>query len=175
MTPAKDALAVLGSLLVLGVVCGILWWLLVDPAMYTKVAEGGSMGEFDLGKRFDADGWYAVIAAVSGLVSGGLLTWWRSRDFLLTTVLLLLGAALAAASMAVTGRLLGPGNPDVALASVNVGEQVPEQLSVTATATYLVWPISVLVGALMVLWSQPKATATPPWTRDKAPSTVPNE
>ena len=29
---------VLGVLLVLGVLCGVLWWLLVDPAAYTKTA-----------------------------------------------------------------------------------------------------------------------------------------
>ena len=44
------------SLLVLGVVCGVLWWLLVDPAAYTKLRDGGAMGEDDLSKQFAADG-----------------------------------------------------------------------------------------------------------------------
>ncbi len=155
MSPAKDALMILGSCLALGVACGILWWLLADPPTFTKVRQGASMGELQLGRRFDGDGWYAVIAAVAGLFTGALLTWWRSRDFLVTTMLLLLGAGVAAAVMAAVGRLLGPGDPDLALAAAKLGQEVPEQLALTVPATYLVWPIAVLIGALMVLWSQP--------------------
>jgi hypothetical protein len=152
-----DLVVILGSYLLLGVLCGLLWWLLVDPAMFTKSeGGGGAMGELELSNRFNGDGWYAVIGAVAGLVSGVLLTWWRSRDFLLTTVLLLLGTAVAAAVMAVTGHWLGPGDPDAALAAVQVGDQVPVQLEVTAKATYLVWPMAALVGALVVLWSPPR-------------------
>jgi hypothetical protein len=152
---AVDAGVVVGSYLLLGLVCGVVWWLLVDPATYTKVGDGGSMGELELGNRFNGDGWYAVIAGVTGLVSGVLLTWWRSRDFLVTVVLLVAGAAVAAAVMAWTGHWLGPGDPDAALKAAEVGEQVPVQLEVTAQASYLVWPITALIGALIVLWSPP--------------------
>lgn len=150
-----DVLAVLGGYLVLGLVCGVVWWLLVDPPVYVKRAAGGSMGELQLDKRFDADGWYAVIAGVAGLLSGLLMSWWRSRDNLLTTVLLVPGAALAAALMAFTGRLLGPVAADQALALAERGDRVPLPLEVTAAAGYLVWPIAALIGALLVLWSTP--------------------
>ena len=72
------------------------------------------MGEVDLGKRFNADAWYAVIAAVLGLVSGTVVSWWRSRDPLLTTVLVLLGSGVAAGVMSVLGRLARPGRPAAA-------------------------------------------------------------
>ena len=153
----RDVGVVLGVFLVLGLVTGLLWWVLVDPATFTRVDDGGSMTEVELGKRFNGDAWYAVIGAVAGLVSGVWLTWWRSRDFVLTTALLVVGAALAAAVMSVTGHLLGPGDSDTALAAVKAGAQVPVQLEVTAKASYLVWPIAVLVGALVVLWSTPRA------------------
>lgn len=149
----QDAVAVLGTYLALGVICGLVWWLLVEPAMFTKLKGGGSMDELELGKRFDGDAWYAVIAALTGLLSGTLISWWRSRDLLVTTALLLIGAGIAATVMTVTGHLLGPGDPDAALAAAKIGEQVGVQLQVTARATYLVWPISVLIGGLMVLWS----------------------
>ena len=151
----QDVLTVLGTYLVLGLVCGVLWWLLVDPAFYVKRAGGGSMSELQLDKRFNADGWYAVIAAVAGLLSGLLLSWWRSRDHLLTTVLLVPGAALAAAAMALFGRLLGPSAADEALAVAARGDRVPLPLEVTSAAGYLVWPIAALIGALLVLWSTP--------------------
>ena len=114
------------------------------------------MGEMDLSKRFDADGWYSVIAIVAGFVAGLALTWWRSRDFRLTTIALVVGAALAAAVMAVVGRLLGPGDTSTALAAAARGQMVTVPLKGTAESGYLVWPIAVLAGALMVLWSSPR-------------------
>ena len=152
---ARDTAAVLGVYLALGVVCGVLWWLLVDPATFTKVGDGGSMGEVQLGRRFDGDAWYSVIGAVTGLVAGVALAWWRSRDFVLTVVLLLVGSGLAAAVMELTGHWLGPGDPDTALAAAKAGAHVPVQLEVTARASYLVWPITSLIGSLVVLWSPP--------------------
>ena len=107
--PGADVVVVLGTFLLLGVVCGVLWWLLVDPAAYTRTARGGAaMSEIELSKRFNADGWYAVIAIVAGFLSGLGLAWWRTRDFRLTTALLVPGAALAAWVMSVVGHGFGP-------------------------------------------------------------------
>jgi hypothetical protein len=154
--PVADVLAVLGGFLVLGAACGVLWWLLFDPAEYVRTLDGrGAMSEVDLSKRFNADGWYSVIAIVAGFLGGLLLTGWRARDFRLTTLLLLPGSAVAAITMAVVGRALGPADPDVALASVQRGQSVPIALVVTATPSYLMWPVAVLFGGLMVLWSSP--------------------
>ncbi len=160
-TPARNVVAadvawVLGSYVVLGLVGALAWWLLVEPAYFTKGDNGGlGMGEVQLAERFNADGWYAVIAAVLGLLSGGALTWWRSRDFLLTSVLLLLGSGLAAAVMAGAGRVLGPTDPGTLAGGVAVGARLPMQLEVTSAVCYLVWPIAALIGALFVLWSPP--------------------
>lgn len=153
---AGDVLVVLLVFAALGVLCGVLWWLLVDPAQFTKRASGGTMGEIELGRRFDTDGWYTVLAAVPGFLAGLSLTWWRDRDFRLTTVLLVPGAAVAAVLMAVVGRLLGPGDPDAALEAAKLGARVPVELAVTADAVYLTWPIAVLLGSLVVLWSSPE-------------------
>ena len=146
-----DGAVVIGIFLVLGLAGGVLWWLLVDPAAYTKTRDGGVMSEAALRRQFSADGVYAVIAAVTGLVTGLVLTWWRSRDPLLTSLLLVLGAALAAAVMALTGYLLGPGDPATALREARLGAQVPLRLEVDTLSVYLVWPVAVLAGALVVL------------------------
>jgi hypothetical protein len=147
----SDALAVLGSLLLLGVLCGVLWWLLVDPASYTKTAEGGVMSENQLGKRFDGDGMYVVIAVLAGLVAGLALSWWRDRDPLLTSLLLVVGSGLAAAGMLLVGHRLGPGDPGPALKAARLGALVPERLDVHVWTVYLAWPVAVLTGALVVL------------------------
>jgi hypothetical protein len=171
--PIADVVALLGTFLLVGAVCGVLWWLAVDPAQFTKTGDGGTMGELDLAKRFNADGWYSVIAIVAGFVSGVVLTWWRSRDFRLTTVLLVIGAALAAGVMAAVGHALGPDNPDAALQAARRGQGVPVELEVMAAASYLTWPIAVLAGALMVLWSSPGVPSTydvpPPAEADDLP------
>jgi hypothetical protein len=163
-----DVLWVLGTYVVLGVVGGLLWWLLTEPAYFTKGDSGGlGMGEVQLARRFSADGWFAVIAAVLGLLSGGALTWWRSRDHLLTAVLLVVGSCLASALMAVLGWLLGPSAPDTVAASAAVGDRIATQLEVTADVCYLVWPIAVLGGALLVLWSPPADTPGS-WGRNRS-------
>lgn len=155
----RDVVAVLGTYVALGVVGGLLWWALYDPAQYTVARGGGvSMGEVDLGKRFNADAWYAVIAAVLGLVSGTAVSWWRSRDPLLTTGLVLVGSGVAAGVMSVLGGWLGPSDPQQLVASVEAGARLAVPLSVDATVCYLVWPVTALIGCLVVLWSPP----TPP-------------
>jgi uncharacterized membrane protein YeaQ/YmgE (transglycosylase-associated protein family) len=151
---AADAAVVLGSMAVLGLVCGVLWWLLVEPAEFTKLESGGAMGEVELGRRFAADGWYVVLAAVAGLLAGVALTWWRSRDALLTAALLLVGAVVAAVLMEQVGQLLGPPDPRPVLAAAEVGAKVPTQLEVDAFTVYLTWPVAVLAGALVVLWGR---------------------
>lgn len=152
----EDLVAVLGGYLVLGLVGAVLWWALCDPAMFTKAEGGGlGMGEVELAKRFNADAWYAVIAAVLGLLSGTALTWWRARDPLLTATLVLLGSLLAAGVMSVVGGWIGPPDPRSVAGSVEVGGLVASPLRVDAAVCYLVWPVTALIGSLIVLWSPP--------------------
>jgi len=151
-----DAAFVLGVLAGLGVLCGVLWWLLVTPAEFTRVASGGGeMGEVDLGRRFGADGWYATLAALAGLPAGFALTWWRARDYLLTAGLLVVGACVAAGLSLGVGYLLGPPKPDAVLAHAAAGVRVPVQLTLQAHTALLVWPLAVLLGSLVVLLSKP--------------------
>jgi len=152
----RDALAVLVTYAVLGVSCGLVWWLVWEPPLFVKVAgEGGSMGEVQLGRQFSGDGWYAVVAGAAGLLSGIAVTAWRSRDLLASTLLVVVGSLAAAAVMALVGNLLGPQDADAALAAAEAGARVPAELEVRAGVVYLVWPICTLVGALIVLWSPP--------------------
>lgn len=153
---AADATVVLGAFLALGVACAVLWWWVVDPAVYVKGPDGAEMSEVDLMRRFDGDGWYSVIAGVAGFLAGLGLLWWRSRDVRSTTLLVVAGSVLAAAVMALVGRALGPDDPERVIESAEVGARVPVQLLVTVDAAYLVWPLAVLFGALMVLWSSPR-------------------
>jgi hypothetical protein len=176
----RDAVVVIGVLLLVGVACGIVWSLVVTPAEFTKVANGGAMDEDQLSRQFGTDAWYVVIAVVAGLVAGACLTWWRSRDAVLTSGLLLAGSVLAAVAMALTGHLLGPGDPKATLAAAKLGVRVPESLDVgtrplwpltdylrETVTVYLAWPIGALAGALLVLLGRPPDhPATSPQPRE---------
>jgi hypothetical protein len=155
---------VLGSLVVLGLLCGVLWSLVASPAEFTKLSNGGSMDEDQLSRQFGVDGWYVLIGGLAGLAAGLVLAWRRSRDPLVTSVLLVLGTVLAAAVMALVGHLLGPGDPRAALRAAKVGAHVPQRLDVglrpvrpfgtylrDTAAVYLSWPVGALTGALFVL------------------------
>lgn len=151
---AADAAAVLGSYLALGLVAGVLWWLVVDPARFVLGENGGlGMDEVELGRRFADDGWYAVIGGVLGLLSGAVLTWWRDRDPLLTAGLVLAGSLAAGVLTALVGGLLGPVAPEAAALTAASGEVLSDNLEVAGLVGYLVWPITALGGALLVLWS----------------------
>jgi hypothetical protein len=155
----RDAAVVIGVLLVLAVLCGVLWWQVVPPAEFTKLANGGAMDEDQLSRRFGADGWYVALAVPTGFVAGLLLSWWRARDALLTSAALLVGSVLAAAVMALVGHLLGPADPRAALAAAKVGARVPERLDVDTVIVYLAWPVGVLAGALVILLGRDRTPA----------------
>jgi hypothetical protein len=151
---ARDIAVCLGVLLVLGALAGVVWWLLAPSPEFTKLRNESTMGEDQLSLQFAADAWYAVVAAVAGVLSGAGLTWWRDRDPLLTSACVLVGSLLAGGLMSWVGHVLGPGKPDVALATAKVGQHVPDQLVLHAHTGYLVWPIAALVGTLVVLFGR---------------------
>ena len=150
----KDIVAVLGSLVVLSLVCGAVWAAVVTPSQLTRFEGGIDRDPIQLQALFGMDGWYAVIAAVAALVAGLALGLWRRRDPLLTLLLLMGGCALAAMLMVGTGHLLGPTDPRAFLQTAPVGTSADAPIEVIGAATYLAWPIPALIGNLIALVSR---------------------
>lgn len=150
--PGVRAAVAVGALGVLGVLGGVTWWLLWEPSYYVVTDGQAAMAEPDLGRRFAADGWFAVIGAVLGLVSGAVVTWRSRRGRLVGLLALVLGSFLAVATMRLTGMLLGPADADAVLADAADGARVPVELAVTVPGFHLVWPIAALLAACAVLW-----------------------
>jgi len=148
----RDAGVVAAWFVVLGVVAALLWWQLTPLAEYTRTATNAEMDEEQLGVQVSADGWYFVIAAVGGLVSGVALLSWRRRDPVAMVVLVTLGALLGAWVMLRVGLWLGPADPKSVIPHVAVGAKVPMQLEPHAHGVVTVWPIATLLGALGVIW-----------------------
>lgn len=147
------AAAVIGVLAATGVATGLVWWLLWEPSYYVVTDGHGAMAEPDLGRRFDADGWFAVIGTAAGLLSGALVTWRFRSDRLVSLAALVLGSFAAVGAMRLTGALLGPADADRALASAAEGARVPVELGVTVPGFHLAWPVAALFAACAVLWS----------------------
>ena len=84
--------------------------------------------------------------------------------------LLVWGRCWPPSSMALTGHLLGPGDPGAALAAAKVGRAGPASASPwTPSRVYLAWPVAVLAGALLVLLgTAPAAPAARPRSAEHA-------
>jgi len=143
---------VVGWFAVAALIGAFVWWQVTPLAAFTRTANNATMDEEQLAKQFGADGWFFVIAAVGGLVSGLVLTLLRRRNPILVVLLLVLGAAFATFLMIEVGLLLGPSDPSSVLASTPVGGKVPLQLKVDAHGVWFVWPITSLVGGIIALW-----------------------
>lgn len=148
-----DAAIVLGVFALVGTLAGLVWAAVVDPVIVTRVEGGTTAAELELGRRFDADGWYFLVGAAAALVLGVLVTAWRSRNAVVTLLLVLAGTVLAALLMAGVGHLLGPDDPSQVLVDAAVGSTAPEQLRIGSWAVYLAWPLGAVAGALAVLWA----------------------
>ena len=159
-----DVLVILGVFAVAGVLVGIVWPQVVDPVRVTRTDFGLLTGETALSKRFDTDGWFIVLGGGLGLVLGGVLTWWRRADEVVTVVAVAMGAGIAGVVAAWIGHRLGPDDPTTVLRHAKVGATALDVVKVHATAAYFVWPVMALVGSLVVLWSRPARSQ--PGTQD---------
>ena len=165
----RDAGFVLAWFLVLAVVAAVVWWQLTPLAEYTRTADNAQMDEQELGRQVAADGWYVVIAAVGGMLSGIMLLSLRRRDPVATVVLVVLGSLLCAWVMLRVGQWLGPADPKSVLRHAAVGSKVPLQLKPKATGVVYVWPIMALVGAIGVIWGTDDVRASRARTAGSAP------
>ena len=147
-----DALIVLGWFAMAGVLGALVWWQVTELPKVTKSGDSASLAPEELVKQVAVDGWFFVIAAVGGLLSGVVLLLWRRRDALSMIVLVAVGGGLAAWLMIHVGLALGPGPELAALRELPEGGQAAVRLKLNAPGMAWVWPISAVLGALMDLW-----------------------
>jgi len=150
----KDVAVIVGGMAVLGVVCGALWALVVEPAQLIRFDNGVGQDELQLGRVFDADGWFATIAAAAGLVAGLVFGFWRRRNLLTTVLLAMVGCVVAGLLMWKVGVALGPDDPAAMLQQAPVGTHADAPLHRPEWPIFLAWPISALVGLLIALVSR---------------------
>ena len=151
-TWVSDLLVAVAWFVVLGVLAGVLWWVLTPLPEATRVGNAASLDPEQLTGEVAADGWFAIIATVSGLLSGIALLAWRRRDPLLMVVLTVAGAGLASVLMVVVGRLLGPEDVVTALRALPEGGKASVPLKLHAQGVTVLLPAAAALGALVQLW-----------------------
>jgi hypothetical protein len=148
----RDAGIVAAWFVVAGILGAVVWWQLTPLAEFTRTVDNGVMDEQQLAKQVATDGWFVVISAIGGLVSGIALLSWRRRDPVLMVVLLALGGGLATWVMLQAGLALGPPDPSGVLPHAKTGAKIPIRLDPTATGIYVTWSVTALLGAIGVIW-----------------------
>lgn len=146
-----DVAIVLGWFLAAGILGALLWWRITPLPAYTRTSDNAVMPATEFGKQVATDGWYFLIAAVFGVLSGIVLSVWRHRDPVATVLLVLVGAGLAAWVMLRLGLTLGPADPRGVIHDLPVGGKAPLRLQPQAHGVWTVWPIAALLGSLAVL------------------------
>jgi len=159
-----DALIVLVTFAVLGVVGAVVWNALVSPPTFVRTANGGQMDQIQLAGIVSIDGWFFTVGAVAGLTAGIVLMVLRPRRPILLVVLLTLGGALASWLMLRVGLAVGPPDPGPALAHAAVGTRAAVQLRPHASGVEFAWPAAALLGGLLVLLLVGPRTAGVPQT-----------
>jgi hypothetical protein len=139
------------GMLVLGVITGLVWLWLAEPAEWEVTTKGiilteeAARGQFAVVVTFVSVG--AVTCFLWGWVAGHVL---RELGWVLVPVFAAV-AGLAAVIAWRVGVELGPADPrDVA--DPSLGDRLPAPLEVDAVAPFLVWPMFALAGLLVAAW-----------------------
>lgn len=149
---AIDALVVAVWFVVAGFIGALVWWQVTPLPTVVRSAQGATLSPDELVQEVGIDGWFFVVAAVGGLLSGVILLAWRRRDPLLMVALVVLGAGLASWLTVHVGLALGPEKVVTALRGAPVGTKAHLELKLNAPGMGLIWPIAAGLGALVYVW-----------------------
>lgn len=139
-------------MLLLGVVAGVVWIQLANPAEWEAREGGLVLTEAAARGQFSVIVVFVLIGAVASLLWGWGATWaLPDLGWLLIPVAVVL-TILAAVIAWRVGVELGPPPPG-SVAGVAVGDRVPAQLSIDGVPPFLAWPIFALVGVIGATWA----------------------
>lgn len=149
----RTGAVVVVGLVALGAVLGAVWNL-IAPTVPLVVDENGELVFADVSvpqEFIGSDGWFAVVVAVAGVVSG-VVVWWRLRRQPFGALVgIAVGGVLASVVMWRVGVFLGPAQlPSASDPSLVVGDTIDAPRRLGAKGLLAVWP-AVAVGIYLAL------------------------
>jgi len=159
MTPATNAGKDLAYLLVvfggLGVIAGLLWWLVTPLPYYAAIGGQVSMDSVQLMKRANSDVYFILISVGAGVLGGLATATRRVGNPLLWVLLILIGSGLASIVMWQFGELLSPRGLSELLKQLKPGQTLVVPLRLEAKPALLALPATALCVTTAVLWIRP--------------------
>ena len=134
-TPRSPQVVVIGTALsgiALGVLVGLLWWVITPTEQWIKLDGGLGAADLNSSAWFAADGWFLILGVAGGLVLTAVTWVWVRQNPISVVVGLIVGSALLAVVAWSLGGLLGPADPKDAAASLAVGATVDGSLGLRA-------------------------------------------
>ena len=131
--------------LVAGAVTGLVWEM-VSPLPQFQVSGGRALGsEFEVETAIAADGWFAICAAVAGIVSATVV-FARVRAAQISALFALtLGCLLASVVAWRVGVALGPDSVRAGAAGLTDGESFSGPLRLSALGVIFAWPLTAVI------------------------------
>ncbi|MGJ9423230.1 hypothetical protein [Aeromicrobium sp. CF3.5] len=137
----------------LGIVSGVVWAQLADPARW-EVRETGIVLTEDASRgQFSVIVVFTLIGVIAALLWAAAMTLLARHGGWLLVASVAVGSTLAGVVAWQVGMLLGPPPPE-SVTGLALGDRVPDELRVDGIAPFLVWPIAALVGVLLGTWGQ---------------------
>lgn len=135
-----------------GLPAGLVWWLVAPRAALIVTAGGGVFPHQPENKAYiAADGWFAVVALVAGVLTGALV-WARWRRGGVEAVAGLTAGGLLGALVAfAVGKLLGSVDVAARAAEAGVGAVIQAPLDVRAYGVLCLWPIAAVTVFLALV------------------------
>lgn len=152
IAPARLVLVPLLVTVVLGIVAGLVWLWLAEPAQWEARAGGVVMTEAASRGQFAVIVVFVLVGAVASLCCGWAVARMLPALGWLLTPLVLVMTSLAAVIAWRVGVHLGPPSPDT-LTDVQVGDRLPAQLAVDSIPPFLAWPVFGLLGLMSSIWA----------------------
>jgi hypothetical protein len=146
----RQVLLVLVGFAVAGALAGIVWeWVWTPPTGVALgqefVLDGGG-----LRSEFSGTALYVLVATLTGLLLGVLVSVLAERHELLTLVAVFVGAVLAGWLMLRVGTALGPPDPEALARTAEDYAPIQDELRVSGRSPFVAFPAGALVGLIAV-------------------------
>lgn len=141
----------------LGVLMGLIWWW-VSPTERWTVVDGGLIpADVGFNAWFAADGWFAVLGVVAGVLLA-LISWRRGhRNAVALVVGMVVGGGLVAVTAWALGGALGPADAQTAAENAEVGSTLDGALGIRAFGVLFAPVLAALTVTALLLARTPVA------------------